>query len=60
MHPNFLDAGVVGGAIYKLAWTPDECAIVAAWSKGGIAVWSVFGALLYCSLQNNSGYGTHT
>lgn len=52
---EYPDAGLVGGSICKLAWTPDECAIVAAWGKGGIAVWSVFGALLFCSLQSNYG-----
>ena len=52
---EYPDAGTVGGAICKLAWTPDECAIVGAWSKGGLAVWSVFGALLFCSLQSDYG-----
>ena len=56
LYCNILtDASLVGGAISKLAWTPDECAIIAAWSKGGIAVWSVFGALLFCSLKTNYG-----
>lgn len=52
---DYPDASATGGAITCLAWTPDECAIVAAWSKGGVAVWSVFGALLFCSLQSDYG-----
>ncbi|XP_067944083.1 guanine nucleotide exchange factor subunit RIC1-like isoform X2 [Watersipora subatra] len=52
---EYPDAGLVGGPITRLAWTPDECAIIAAWSKGGIAVWSAFGALLFSSLKASYG-----
>ncbi|XP_072379724.1 guanine nucleotide exchange factor subunit Rich [Diabrotica undecimpunctata] len=38
------------GAVERVLWTPDGCALVASWSKGGIAMWSTFGALLMCSL----------
>ncbi|XP_057664090.1 guanine nucleotide exchange factor subunit Rich [Diorhabda carinulata] len=38
------------GAVEEVLWTPDGCALVASWSKGGIALWSTFGALLMCSL----------
>ncbi|KAJ8983589.1 hypothetical protein NQ317_019442 [Molorchus minor] len=38
------------GVVNKVVWTPDGCALVASWSKGGIAMWSTFGALLMCSL----------
>lgn len=38
------------GSIEKVRWTPDGCALVVSWSKGGIALWSTFGALLMCSL----------
>lgn len=38
------------GAVGQILWTPDGCALVAAWSKGGIAMWSTFGSLLMCSL----------
>lgn len=38
------------GEISEIIWTPDGCALVVAWSKGGIGVWSTFGALLMCSL----------
>ncbi|KAG5887614.1 hypothetical protein JTB14_002623 [Gonioctena quinquepunctata] len=38
------------GTVSNVLWTPDGCALVASWSKGGIAMWSTFGALLMCSL----------
>lgn len=38
------------GAVSEVRWTPDGCAMIAAWSRGGIAMWSTFGALLMCSL----------
>ncbi|ERL90008.1 hypothetical protein D910_07366, partial [Dendroctonus ponderosae] len=38
------------GAVGNVLWTPDGCALVAAWCHGGIAMWSTFGALLMCSL----------
>lgn len=38
------------GAVDNVLWTPDGCALIASWSKGGIAMWSTFGALLMCSL----------
>ncbi|XP_022920815.2 guanine nucleotide exchange factor subunit Rich [Onthophagus taurus] len=38
------------GAVKTIKWTPDGCALVAAWGHGGIAMWSTFGALLTCSL----------
>ncbi|XP_074042541.1 guanine nucleotide exchange factor subunit Rich isoform X2 [Leptinotarsa decemlineata] len=38
------------GTVSKVLWTPDGCALVASWSRGGIAMWSTFGALLMCSL----------
>ncbi|KAL1501674.1 hypothetical protein ABEB36_006962 [Hypothenemus hampei] len=38
------------GSVQDVLWTPDGSALVASWSKGGIAMWSTFGALLVCSL----------
>lgn len=38
------------GAVGEILWTPDGCALVAAWKQGGIGMWSTFGALLMCSL----------
>ncbi|KAJ8926000.1 hypothetical protein NQ315_009855 [Exocentrus adspersus] len=38
------------GVVNRVLWTPDGCALVASWLRGGIAMWSTFGALLMCSL----------
>lgn len=38
------------GFVNEVKWTPDGCAMVAAWGHGGIGMWSTFGALLMCSL----------
>ncbi|CAH1993437.1 unnamed protein product [Acanthoscelides obtectus] len=38
------------GAVGRVIWTPDGCGLVASWSKGGLAMWSTFGALVMCSL----------
>lgn len=47
------------GGVQCLSWTPDGCAVAVAWSwacHGGLAVWSVFGSLLMCTLGGD--YGT--
>ncbi|GAB0091936.1 WD40/YVTN repeat-like-containing domain superfamily [Sergentomyia squamirostris] len=38
------------GAVRELKWTPDGCAVVLSWCKGGISLWSTFGSTLMCSL----------
>lgn len=38
------------GHVKEIKWTPDGCAMIAAWGQGGIGMWSTFGALLMCSL----------
>lgn len=38
------------GSVREMKWTPDGCAVVLSWSKGGISLWSTFGAMLMCSL----------
>lgn len=45
------------GHVSELKWTPDGCAIMMAWSNGGISLWSTFGSLLMCSLGWD--YGLH-
>lgn len=45
------------GAVHLVAWSPDGCALAVAWERGGIALWSTFGALLMCSLGWD--YGLH-
>jgi len=50
---DYPEQGKKAGRVTSLAWTPDGCALAMTWSKGGIAVWSVFGALLTCTLQSD-------
>eukprot|EP00794_Sanderia_malayensis_P008016 gene8016-8875_t len=53
---DYPDQGCKAGMITSLSWTPDGCAMAMTWSNGGISVWSVFGALLLCTL--NADYGS--
>lgn len=46
------------GAVKQVLWTPDGCALVASWERGGIAMWSTFGSLLMCSLGWDYGLNT--
>lgn len=45
----------VPGSVSTIKWTPDSCAIALAWSSGGVAIWSTFGALLLCTLKWDYG-----
>lgn len=45
------------GYVREMKWTPDGCAVMLAWSKGGISLWSTFGTMLMCSLGWD--YGLH-
>ncbi|XP_035209337.1 guanine nucleotide exchange factor subunit RIC1-like isoform X2 [Stegodyphus dumicola] len=47
---DFPDVASAAGAVSNLKWTPDGGALAMTWEKGGLALWSVFGALLMCSL----------
>ncbi|CAL1266198.1 unnamed protein product [Larinioides sclopetarius] len=47
---DFPDISAAAGGVSNLKWTPDGGALAMTWEKGGFAVWSVFGALLMCSL----------
>lgn len=38
------------GYVREMKWTPDGCAVILSWSRGGISLWSTFGAMLMCSL----------
>lgn len=38
------------GSVREMRWTPDGCAVILSWSKGGISLWSTFGTMLMCSL----------
>lgn len=43
------------GAMTCLQWSPDSCILATSWEKCGVALWSVFGALLMCSLSWDFG-----
>lgn len=45
------------GYVREMKWTPDGCAVMLSWSKGGISLWSTFGTMLMCSLGWD--YGLH-
>lgn len=50
----------VPGSVVSMRWTPDSSAIALAWSSGGIAIWSTFGALLLCTLKWDYGLNLET
>jgi len=52
---SFPNASSTVGALNCLEWSPDSNVIVTSWEKGGFALWSVFGALLACSLSWDYG-----
>lgn len=39
------------GSVTCLRYSPDSLALIVAWEGGDFAVWSVFGALLFCTQQ---------
>lgn len=39
------------GPIKAMSYSPDNAALAVSWHGGDISIWSVFGSLLYCSLQ---------
>ena len=43
------------GSMCCMQWSPDSMVLATAWQKGGVALWSVFGALLMCSLSWDFG-----
>jgi hypothetical protein len=56
LSPNtFPDASSTAGALTCLQWTQDSTVVATAWEKGGFALWSVFGALIACSLSWDFG-----
>jgi RIC1 len=38
------------GAVRALEWSPDQTALASGWARRGVAVWSVHGRRLMCSL----------
>ncbi len=51
----FVDGCQAAGPISTITWTPDGCALACAWRHGGLALWSVFGALLMCTFSGDYG-----
>jgi hypothetical protein len=43
------------GSMSCMQWSPDSMVLATSWERGGIALWSVFGALLMCSLSWDYG-----
>lgn len=37
-------------SVRQIRWTPDGCAVIISWEKGGFSLWSTFGSMLTCSL----------
>ncbi|XP_014777792.1 guanine nucleotide exchange factor subunit RIC1 isoform X1 [Octopus bimaculoides] len=50
LNKDYPDAGEMIGAVSCMKWTPDETALAMCWQHGGFSLWSVFGALLVCTL----------
>uniref|UniRef100_UPI00358EB2C5 guanine nucleotide exchange factor subunit RIC1 isoform X2 n=1 Tax=Myxine glutinosa TaxID=7769 RepID=UPI00358EB2C5 len=44
-----------GGVVF-LCWSPDWSVLVVSWERGGLSLWSVFGALLLCTLTGDFGF----
>lgn len=51
----YIDATLIAGGLTQLQWSPDCTVLATAWEKGGFALWSVFGALIVCSLSWDFG-----
>ncbi|XP_048255713.1 guanine nucleotide exchange factor subunit RIC1-like isoform X1 [Haliotis rufescens] len=47
---DYPDAASIAGSVQCMKWTPDGTAIALTWKNGGFSLWSVFGALLVCTL----------
>ncbi|KAK6182215.1 hypothetical protein SNE40_009946 [Patella caerulea] len=47
---EFPDVSNVAGPVSCMKWTPDGTALALTWQNGGFSLWSVFGALLVCTL----------
>ena len=57
LPPNIFPESASGtiGSMNCLQWSPDSTVLATSWEKGAIALWSVFGALLFCSLSSDLG-----
>lgn len=53
---QFPETGVRLGAVQCMEWSfGDRMVIAVSWRNGGLSLWSVFGALLLCSLGDQPG-----
>ncbi|XP_066298789.1 guanine nucleotide exchange factor subunit RIC1-like isoform X2 [Branchiostoma lanceolatum] len=52
---DYPDACMACGPVSRLRWSPDGCVLAMAWDRGGMAIWSVYGALLMCTLGADQG-----
>ncbi|XP_053204166.1 guanine nucleotide exchange factor subunit Rich-like [Panonychus citri] len=52
---SFPNASSTAGPMNCVQWSPDSNVIATSWERGGFALWSVFGALLACSLSWDYG-----
>lgn len=52
---SFPNASSTAGSMNCIQWSPDSNVIATCWEKGGFALWTVFGALLTCSLSWDYG-----
>ncbi|XP_033103586.1 RAB6A-GEF complex partner protein 1-like [Anneissia japonica] len=43
------------GPVAMMKWTPDGCALAMSWKKGGLSMWSTFGAKLLCTVGGEYG-----
>nr|XP_049701348.1 guanine nucleotide exchange factor subunit Rich [Helicoverpa armigera] len=43
------------GPVKCMRWTADGRAVAVSWERGGVSIWSTFGALLMCSLAWDYG-----
>ncbi|RWS30037.1 RIC1-like protein [Leptotrombidium deliense] len=48
---SFPNASETAGSMCCMQFSPDSTVLATSWQKGGFALWSVFGALLTCSLS---------
>lgn len=47
-------------SVRQIKWTPDGCAVIISWDKGGFSLWSTFGSMLTCSLAWDYGLVSST
>ncbi|EDV23434.1 uncharacterized protein TRIADDRAFT_58051 [Trichoplax adhaerens] len=51
VHKDPIDVSSVAGAVRCIRWSPDGCVLAMSWEKCGLAIWTVFGSLILCTLR---------